>query len=255
MIYIPSKGRAGRAKTIAALAEENILAYTIVVEPQDFETYKELYPKSHVISLPANNKGISYARNFIMEHAMDSGFEYIWVLDDDLNGVGKVANKKTIKQKYHEVLPKAQEQLAQFENLVVGALEYQQYAWAAKKDLAFNSYCDTCVCLYMKNARRFKYREQLKEDRDMVLQALSSGFISARTQGFWFSNPKNGSNVGGLHDEYKAGKEKLWSEKMIKLWPGVCVPHPNKTDRSDVKINWKAFKSVLPRLKTPSVGT
>lgn len=252
MIYIPSKGRAGTAKTITAILQEAPLFHRIVVEPQDFAAYRKAYPKASLLQLPANNKGISAARNFCLNHAIEQGHEHMWMIDDDLGGVGEVVNGKIKKSTYAKVLGAATELLGQFENLVVGGLEYQQYAWAAKKEFAFNSYCDTCVYLNVKNARHFRYRENIKEDRDMALQALSSGYITARTSFYCFANPKNGSNLGGLHEEYKAGKEKLWSERMIKLWPGVCIPHPKKKDRHDVKINWRLFKDVKPVRRSES---
>lgn len=251
MIYIPSKGRAGKAKTIEALMQEGT-AFIAVVEPQDMNLYLEAYPSIRLLVLPANNKGISYARNFCLQEALANNQSHFWMLDDDLNGVGSVVAGKIKKGSYGYVLGQAALLLNEFDNLVVGGLEYQQYAWAAKKPFAFNSYCDTCVYLNVKNAKNFKYRDNLKEDRDMALQALSAGYITARTSFYCFSNPKNGSNQGGLYDEYKAGKEKLWSERMIKLWPGVCIPHPKKKDRHDVKINWRLFKDIKPIRRSES---
>jgi hypothetical protein len=141
-------------------------------------------------------------------------------------------------------MSKAEEQLKTIKNLAVGGLEYNQFAWAAKKQFAFNGYCEVATFVNVKNCRvNYRPEVNLKEDRDFVLQSLALGYVSARTSGYAFAAPKNGSNKGGLYDEYKAGKEKNQVEKFCALWPGIVEPKVKPDGRFDAKIKWSLFKN------------
>lgn len=245
-IMILSKGRAGKAKCIETLLAERE-KICVVVEPQDQEAYRAQYPAADILSLADNNKGITYARNTVLQFCEARGFEWFWMLDDDISMMGVVIEGKVLKGKFGEVLSNAHDTFLPYEkSLAIGALEYQQYAWSAKNPYAFNSYCDTCVCLNYSIMKRFRYTENIKEDRDMCLQVLSAGYITARTTRHCFGSPKNGSNAGGLQDAYKAGLETIWSQNMVKRWPGVCEMNIKPDGRPDVKVKWSVFKATRP---------
>lgn len=241
-IFIPSKGRAGSAKCIAKLLEEGV-PFFIVVEPAEAEAYRLAYAKAQFLILEKNNAGIAHVRNFILAYVREKGFRWFWQLDDDINMMGYVKEKKVFKTPFLFVLREALAVLNEIPGLAIGALEYQQFAWSATKNFAMNSYCDTAVVINVERTKLLQYRPDVKEDRDFVLQALSLGLSSARSTRFCFRAPKNGSNAGGLHDEYKAGLERSWSDNMIRLWPGICSLNVKKDGRPDVKVNWKLLQA------------
>lgn len=242
-IYVCSKGRP-EGKTLKMLeASEAVPHYYLIVEPQDEELYKNQgFKKSITIVLPQNDQGVAYARRFVVLRAREAQQEQIWMLDDDISSFTERRSAKLHPIDIGQALTMAQDHLMKVPNLAVGALEYGQYAWAAKKPYALNSYCEVATLLNLNNLKLCKYRDDVKEDRDLVLQALSLGYMTARTTLFAFNAPKNGSNKGGLHEAYKAGLERHWSANMVKLWPGVCSLHTKADGRPDVKINWAAFK-------------
>lgn len=244
-VFICSKGRAGKAKCIEKLLDEKHEALHVFVEPQDIEAYEAAYPElKNLHMLPENDQGITYVRNYMLDHAKEMNSDY-WQLDDDITTMGEVIGAKVHKRPFTEVLEEAYAELKKWPEVAVGALEYGQFAWAAKKDFAFNSYCDTCVVVMIKNLGPIRYRPDTKEDRDICLQVLTNGLQTARTTKYCFNAPKNGSNAGGLHDDYAGGLESKWSQNMMKLWPMICKPSKKK-DRDDVKINWAFFKAQRP---------
>ncbi len=238
-IFIPSKARSEFCKTAELLGD---FPFKLVVEPQDAAAYNAKYGAERVMVLPADNKGLPYSRNSILEAARFNELENYWMIDDDLTAAYLTENKKNVKTNLLEVLARAEAVLLAVPDLAIGALEYQQYAWSVTKPVTLNSYCDVTVLINVKRTRGLRYREGLKHDRDFVLQCLTRGFASARSSHTSFACPRNGSNKGGLFDEYANGKEQRSSAEMVKRWPGVCEEHIKADGRPDVKINWRLFK-------------
>lgn len=244
-IFIATKGRADTCTTAQKLLAEGTL-FTLVVEPQDAAAYAKVFGVGvNMVVLLENNKGVSYARNHILGLARELCMTWFWMLDDDIKDMFTVESKKLVRKPFTEVMASAERVIEKLDNVAVGAMEYGQYAWAAKKESVLNSYCDVAVLINVKKTQHIQYREACKEDRDFVLQCLASGYDSARSSLTAFAVPKNGSNKGGLHDAYASGLETHWSAKMVALWPGVCEHKIKKDGRPDVKIHWKKLRSVV----------
>lgn len=238
---VASKGRAGAATTIDQLIREGAEVF-VFVEPQEQAAYEDAYPGARLVVLPEGNKGIGYVRRFVLSYARLAHWDWFWMLDDDIKQMFHVEQGKCVKFPFRVVLDEAAGELSEVVGLAVGALEYQQYAWAQKKQFAMDSYCDVAVLINVAATRMIGYRDGVKEDRDFVLQALSLGYRTARACRWAFGAPKNGSNAGGLHEEYKAGLERQWSQRMIDLWPGVCEWNIKPDGRPDVKIHWRKLR-------------
>lgn len=244
-VYVPTKARAGRPRTARLLAGAGV-PWTAVVEPQDEHAYRAaLGPAADLLVLADDDRGIPYARQAALDHARAAGHAWFWQLDDDIDRFYSVADGRCVPCPVDVALAGAQAALARVPRLAVGALEYQQFAWRARKPYALGSYCDVAVCLDAGNPR-LRYRTGLvfKSDRDLCLAALAAGYATARTTRWAFAAPKNGSNPGGLAAEYaRAGREAESSRMMCELWgPAICRPLTKPDGRPDVKINWSYFR-------------
>ena len=100
-VYIISKGRWERRQTAKAM-EVMKIPYHIVVEPQEYENYAAVIDKSKIIVLPFSNlgQGSIPARNWVWEHAIKTGAERHWILDDNMDSFYRVnRNMKLIVKK------------------------------------------------------------------------------------------------------------------------------------------------------------
>lgn len=218
----------------------------IFVEPQEYDSYSIELRHDYLMKLGQNNAGIAYARNAALTFAREQNLKWFWLLDDDIKNSYLVKNSKCIKTSITEVLLEAQNQFSQVPRLGQGALEYQQFAWSARLPLVINSYCDVAVCINVQRTLNLQYRKELelKEDRDFTIQCLASGSLTARSTWTAFSAPKNGSNKGGLYDEYaKVNREKDAAQNMAKAWPGICRVIRKPSGRVDCKVSWNKFKA------------
>lgn len=241
-IYIPSKGRP-TGKTFKLLTEEGI-KFVVVIEMQDYDTYKKHLTDVNYVVLPEQDRGIAYARNFAMDHAVSMGRDWIWLLDDDISAFYETVNGKNVKRTPQEALSGAEKMIDKVPNCLEASLEYQQFAWAAKKPYTLNTRCDVVVALRVGKMDNIRCSEDLrfKVDRDLTLKILQRGYRTLRINSFSFAAPKNGSNKGGLYDEYHTdGVEEHASKTMASKWPGICKFNRKKDGRPDVKINWRIF--------------
>jgi hypothetical protein len=241
-LFIPSKGRPS-CPTLKTLEH---LKATIIVEPQDEAAYRKEWPNSRIVVLPANNQGIVFVRNFILNSTRKAKLGWFWMLDDDITGFFVSENGKNIKSSASEVLKKAQQIIINDENIAQASLEYQQYSWSAKKDFAENSYADVCVAIHSERSSPIKYRQEcvMKEDRDFTMQLIFEGKKTRRCSKLSFACPKNGSNAGGLADEYAtAGREASSARRLAEIWPKFVSVQVKPDGRVDAKIDWKLLAS------------
>ncbi len=247
-ILVPSKGRptCPTSKILSAAG----VPHAVVVEPQDNYTYAgQLSTHAELWQLPENNQGIAYVRNWIKDRMTNLGARWYWMLDDDITQtylaeeIEGLTSRRLVKRDPALVLARAQGVFLSVGQVAQGALEYGQFSWSAKKDHAIG-YCDVAVAINTVRSQGARYRAEmnLKEDRDFTLQLLTAGYLTVRASHCAFQAPKNGSNQGGLYDQYRAGLEEQASRRMEAAWPGICKFQPKKDGRPDVKINWRAFK-------------
>lgn len=239
-ILIPSKNRP-KPPTVALLQEHG-LSYTLFLEPQDWAKYPDDVKGPCAQKLSENDRGIAWVRNKALEFARAKKWAWYWTLDDDISFFGEAKNRKIHRKHPKEVLLKAQKLFQSTALCAQGGLEYQQLAWTQRKEHTIG-YCEVATAINTERTKGIRYREEmnLKEDRDFTLQILSCGYLTVRACMLCFGAPTNGSNKGGLHDEYKAGKEKAAVDRMVKAWPGICKPVVKTNGRYDLKINWRAF--------------
>ena len=250
-IYVASKNRSQSSQTLKALKalpDWEKKQFWFVVEPQEYFDYVKVLPQSHLIILPDNDRGLAYARQFILDVAAIERLTWFWMLDDDLTGFFKQVSGKMQRIDLDVALSGAEQFFVSSNTIAQAGLEYQQFAWSQKKPYTMNGYCDCCVAIHAQRCKSLKFRDEvnLKLDRDFTLQVLSLGYDTLRTFKYAFSCPKNGSNAGGLQGVYQTDGEELRnSQRMCELWGAqVCKLNIKSDGRPDVKINWGYFKKL-----------
>lgn len=239
-IYVTTKSRYENCKTVDLIG--NYKNLYIVVEPQEYYQYKNKYENFNIIQLPENNKGLSYARNYIKNQTEQNNIEDYWLLDDDISYFYERKGTKLNRIDFETCLNNSRQFFKQ-NNIAVGALEYRQYAWSANKRLIENSFCDSAVFIDNNLTNGLRYNEdlKLKIDRDFCIKTIKAGNKTGRDTYYAFSVPPNGSNKGGLKEmAYDVdGLERNMCLKMVEIWGADICQHIIKEDgRNDLKIHW-----------------
>jgi len=231
-----SKGRP-ESSTCKLLLESG-LEFTLVVEEPEAEDYSRW--ESELLVLDETDQGNAYARQSCLNSAREAERKYIWMLDDDITQFYKTKGKRNHPVTADLALSGAEKLLDGVGNVGLASLEYQQFAWSARRALKFYSYCDVAVYINTSIPANYDTDFRLKVDRDFALSVLSTGYLTAKINSYSFAAPKNGSNAGGCHEDYR--DERIWSERLVQKWGnGIVKLNIKKDGRPDAKINWAFF--------------
>ena len=245
-VCIPSKGRP--TTTAYKLLQAASIPFTTFVEPQDAAAYKAAAVPNLQI-LPANDQGIAYVRNYILDWARQTSNDWIWMMDDDVTGFGTAKAGKTIKGDA-TVLQQVHQRVAPH-RFPVNGINYCQYAWSystkPKRFTVNKRPAEVCTLLYVpKITWQYRARLNLKEDRDFCMQAVqnSDGIIIDLFS--WFNCPGVGTNAGGLQDLYRQQRDHEAAAKLAKEWEPF-TKLIKKKDRVDCKLDIAAYAKSLGR--------
>jgi hypothetical protein len=244
-IFVPSKGRPNAA--LFSQLEASGLPYTAVVEPQEEGAYRRQHPNATLLILPQGNRGITFVRQFILEHARHQKLKRYWQIDDNIRQFLRV-NEEGKQDK----IP-ASVALRGIENQVRGihgrvalaAADYVQFACfaAKKKPYSLNNRAYCCVLTDTHTDINYRNETETKEDVDFTVQHLTAGWQTLLSHRFAMAKPKMGANVaGGLSNAYKSGRHLVAAKCVHALWPKVSKL-VTKPGGMDVRINWQSFRS------------
>lgn len=235
--YIPTKGRFN-TKTYK-LFEDIGMEVVHFIEPKEIDKYDV----PNKVNIEKDDMGVTYVRNFMLDHAKDKGREWVIFCDDDVTSFG-VYNGKTEKRDasiwrdIHAVVKNMPFELV--------GINYTQFAWTEKDNYSVNrKFAEVCVLVNVKKVN-WRYRDNTKEDRDFQMQTIKLGNGVLRFNHYWFSCPNVGSNEGGLHEDYKNKKDTEWARNLAREW------HPFsklivKKDRVDARIDIKGYAKHLKK--------
>jgi len=250
-IYIPSKGRAKFCKTANEFLKETD-DFKIVVEPQDYDSYLEVYNEKNLMVLDKDNQGIGYSREFIKMDAENNGDEYYWTFDDDLHFLKRevveikddgTEKEKNIRKNPMSVVDEVENYVQLYKNIGQVGLTHQAYAFAKKKDLDYNRQC--CTAVLHKTKVNAIHRLKLKEDTDFSLQILREDLCTINFNKLLYDNPAFGKNEGGLSDEYRNNVTERQKE-FISLNPEFEIKKvEGKAYATAIKPSriWQTFKN------------
>jgi hypothetical protein len=243
-VVIPTRHRAGKVRTLRQYPEA-----ILVVEPHDALAYHEAGAK-HLAVLPSDHKGLSFARQWILEHAIGR----LLMLDDDITSIASFITMSLDGWNYYRVRPESAATAR--ENLMTLMAEGASY----------------CGCLRRQRARPCNGRHRLWafvamdapallragcayntgsfQDFDMQLQVLSRKISCAVNMSEAFDCPDMGTNKGGCNELLPGQGERteraiLALNEMLARWPKY-VDVIVKPRGPEPRIRWTALPS-LPK--------
>jgi uncharacterized protein YegP (UPF0339 family) len=248
-IYIISKGRYDVTLTANNL-EQSGLDYYIAVEPQEYDLYVKKLTERRILKLPFSNLGLgSYpARNFCWEHAMNLGYNYHWLFDDNIRFWMKWVDGK--RRKIYDILPaiKYVELYADKTNYDILGFEVPNFVVKPPKK-AFKINCHVYSAMLIKNNLEYRWRLKYNEDVDLCLQVLHNGGTTASCVYYMATKVSTAAKMkGGNQTELYKGNhpiKNLLKAKMLEaVWPQYAKT-VIRFNRHHHLVDWKVFKKPI----------
>ena len=228
-VYIVSKGRWERRLTSRAF-ETMKVPYHIVVEPQEYDRYAEVIDPEKILTLPFSNlgQGSIPARNWIWEHAISTGAERHWVVDDNIGSFKRFNNNKKLVVMSGTILKVMEDFVDRYTNVALAGPNYIFFAPATEQLPHY--YLNTRIysCILIKNDLPYRWRGKYNEDTDLSLRALKDGWCTILFNAFLINKSTTMKMKGGNTDElYKGGNQgdgrKAMTLSLIEQHPDVVT--------------------------------
>lgn len=219
-IYIPSKGRAKYGQTAKLLKSVGITNFKIVVEPQDYESYKEFWLEEELLMMDKNDQGIAYARTFIKQYSRSQDEEYHWQIDDDMNYFRLRMGGKNVKVNPRSCFNIVETVCSKFSNVALLGITHFAYAFAKKTQVSINRM--TYGSYLIRSDLPMIWRHGVLDDLDFSLQVLEAGHCTIAFNTVLFDTAATNTLEGGnqLTMFASADKRKLTYERTVEYWPG-----------------------------------
>lgn len=227
-IYIPSKSRAGIIKTVKTLDKDN-LKYVLVVEPQDYDAYRQAYPRIEILQLDANDMGLWYVRNYIKQYSKSIGESKHWQMDDDLEKFfirryNATKNTSTTPLTCISIVEKCMDM---FTNVAISGMDGPAYAFSKKYGVVLNR--DVGGCVLVNNQIDAKWDYHAVEDIHYALSVLEQGYCTLRFFHVTVESTPSMVTPGGCTTTYYNSSDKLKQsyDTFIERWPGKITIKEN----------------------------
>lgn len=222
IVAVPSKGRAGKGKTIDYL-KGRCVVYVPTVEA---DAYQKTYPATTVVGVPMTVRGITATRNWILDNTDD---RHVVFVDDDLMRAGwqEIADENMLWRDM------TVEEWEREWAVLFGITEQMQYRiWGVATTtepravrpwtpFIWHTYV-TASCMGILNDGRTRFDPEftVKEDYELCLRCIKEdgGVVGARYLGW---QNYHWEDAGGCRD-YRTGEmEDRLIRKLVTMYPGM----------------------------------
>jgi len=249
-VYVISKGRADSILTTKFLEQDGV-PYYLVVEPQEAEAYAEACNPKKILRLPFSNLGQGGipARNWVWEHAKQSGAKRHWILDDNIRGIKRWYNGMRIKCDSGPAFKAIEDFTDRYENIAISGMNYTMFAYTKKPPFHLNAHVYSC--LLIRNDLPHRWRGRYNEDADLCLQVLADNWCTILVNVFVAEKMQTMAMKGGNTDQlYKEDGRTNMARSLERQWPYVVTTR-RRFGRAQhvIKDQWKRFDTPLIRRK------
>ncbi len=229
-IYIVFKGRWEKPLTAMQL-EAFGTPYRIVVEPQEYEHYSKVIDPEKILKLPFSNlgQGSIPARNWIWEHAIETGAKRHWILDDNLYMFLRFNKNLKVPVSDGTIFAIAENKVDCYDNVAIAGFNYIHFIERKKgnryKPFRLNTRIYSCILI--QNDIPYRWRGKYNEDTDLSIRVLKDGWCTLLFNAFLADKTTTMRMAGGNTDELYAGGGAAFSPfKNNALKPAKNPPEP-----------------------------
>lgn len=235
-LYIPSKGRWESRLTLKAL-ETMSVPYSVVVEEQEYSDYSAVIPKQRILvldkayqaaydtcdTLPEDYpKGSGPARNFIWDHAASRGFEWHWVVDDNIRWFFRLHQRRKYRVLSGVFFRCIEDFVLRYANIAQAGPNYLFFAKQNQRLNPFILNTRLYSCILQRIDVPYRWRCRYNEDVDLSLRLLKAGWCTVQFNALLQGKVHTQTMAGGNTDAFYKHEGTMRKSQLLRaLHPDV----------------------------------
>ena len=246
-VYIPSKGRWESRYTVKAFDELGV-EYFVCVERQEFDSYAAIINPAKLLIIPHSNviDGLVQSRNWIWNHARESGAKRHWQFDDNIRGFYRMTKNLTVKVSDGTIFRCMEDFVDRYENVPHAGPQYQMFAIDKKVWPAFVTntrvYSMHLLCNETKiDGEPLYFRGPYNDDTDLSLRILKAGLCTVLFYAFQGQKMRTMTVKGGNVPIYE-NDGRLRMAEALRDWHPDVTKITQKWGRWQHHVDYRPFK-------------
>ena len=227
-LYVVSKGRWESRLTGKALERMNT-PYYMVVDEEEYDKYAEVMDKNKILVFDkhytedyefcddlglAKSTGAGPKRNWCWQHAIDSGFEKHWVMDDNIASFNRLNRNLMCKVMTGTIFKVAEDFVNRYKNVVMAGFNYDFFCQSKLVHPPFIRNTRIYSCNLIQNDIPFRWRGRYNEDTILSLDVLKSGLATVQFNALLQEKATTQTLKGGNTDDFYAEEGTLPKSQM-----------------------------------------
>jgi hypothetical protein len=246
-IYIISKGRWDKCKTASSLDWMG-LDYSIVVEPQEAEKYREVWGDRVLVGdFDTTTRSSIPVRNWVDQHCKADKY---WLMDDNINYFYILNDNQSWRCKTGAIFVAIEDYVNRYNNIALAGLNKLGFCKPTDKVAPYVLNTRVYSMTLMNKAMNEKikidgqlWRGRYNEDTDLCIRFLKQGYCTINFQMFLGDKATTMTIKGGNTDSvYVDGDNRLtFAQSLADQHPDVARV-TEKWGRFHHQVDWSVFK-------------
>lgn len=223
IIAVPSKGRAGKTKTLDFLKS----SATLFVPQLEADAYART-TSAPIVAVPDTVLGITRTRNWVLDYAAEHNERHVVMVDDDLKAVGWI-EMLSHSSKHRDL--SARQVIAEWEKLFDITEDLHLHLWGVSTDGAprsvytyrpflWHTYVTGSCMGIVNDGIRFDPSFPVKEDYELCLRCIrDDGAVVGARYLYWIND--HWSKEGGCRTYRTQVMEQEAIFRLISMYPGL----------------------------------
>tara|TARA_R100001377_G_scaffold60798_2_gene36943 strand:+ start:679 stop:1653 length:975 start_codon:yes stop_codon:yes gene_type:complete len=219
-LYIPSKGRSEYMITSKYLTYMGV-RHNVVVEPSQMDDYRNAIKSMNLLATAVeldlsykekyelcDNHGLTKstgpgpARNFAWDHSKSNGYDWHWVMDDNIRSFRRLNKNEKVKVINGSIFKAMEDFCLRYENISMAGPNYFMFASARSKTKPFITNTRIYSCNLIRNDVPFKWRGRYNEDTILSLDMLKNKWCTVQFNAFLQEKMPTQAVKGGNTGEF-----------------------------------------------------
>ena len=262
-LYIVSKGRFKSRLTSKSLEAMNV-PYSIVVEDQEYDDYAAVIDPKKIIILDkkyqrdydtfdklgdTKSKGPGPARNFVWDHSIKRGFNWHWVMDDNIQCFLRFQKNLKVPVGDGTIFKIMEDFVGRYSNVAMAGPNYEMFIPRKKPTVPFVLNTRIYSCNFIRNDVSYRWRGRYNEDTDLSLRMLKGKWVTVQFNAFLQNKITTQLMGGGNTKEFYQNEGTYFKSKMqVAMHPDVSRL-TWRFNRCHHYVDYSSFKKNKLRLK------